>query len=76
MTSSNDDTTGSPASRWPLATAQVAELFGVNAKTVTRWAKTGKLASIRTPGGHRRFRETDVKAFTDTVGGDLNGSTS
>ncbi len=30
-------------------------------KTVTRWAKAGKLSSIRTLGGHRRYRETEVR---------------
>ena len=35
----------------------------MDAKTVSRWATSGKLASIRTPGGHRRFRESDVRAF-------------
>lgn len=48
----------------PLLTpAEVARKFRVDPKTVTRWAKTGKLGSIRTPGGHRRFREGDVRAF-------------
>jgi len=45
----------------PLLTpAEVATMFRVNPKTVTRWAEAGKLASIRTLGGHRRFREKEV----------------
>lgn len=43
-----------------LTPAEVAALFRVDPKTVTRWAKAGKLHSIRTLGGHRRFREDDV----------------
>jgi excisionase family DNA binding protein len=42
---------------------EVADLFRVDPKTVTRWAATGRLVSVRTPGGHRRFRETDIKAL-------------
>jgi len=41
----------------PLLTpAEVATMFRVDPKTVTRWAKAGKLTSIRTLGGHRRYR--------------------
>jgi predicted site-specific integrase-resolvase len=36
-------------------------MFRVDPKTVTRWAKAGKLGSIRTPGGHRRYSETEVR---------------
>ncbi len=43
-----------------LTPAEVAIMFRVDPKTVTRWAKKGKLTSIRTLGGHRRFRETEV----------------
>lgn len=46
-----------------LTPAQVAKMLRVNPKTVTRWAAAGKLASIRTPGGHRRFRESAVRAL-------------
>jgi excisionase family DNA binding protein len=46
----------------PLLTpAEVATMFRVDPKTVTRWAKAGKLTSIRTLGGHRRYRETEVR---------------
>ncbi|GAA1447625.1 BldC family transcriptional regulator [Nocardiopsis tropica] len=48
----------------PLLTpAEVARLFRVDPKTVTRWAKQGHLTSIRTLGGHRRFREAEVQAL-------------
>jgi len=46
-----------------LTPAQVASLFRVDPKTVTRWAKSGKLTSIRTLGGHRRYKESEVKAL-------------
>ncbi len=45
---------------------EVAALFRVDPKTVTRWAKAGKLTSIRTLGGHRRYRESEVKALLET----------
>lgn len=44
-----------------LTPAEVAALFRVDPKTVTRWAKAGKLQSIRTLGGHRRYRESEVR---------------
>ena len=43
-----------------LTPAEVAALFRVDPKTVTRWAKAGKLTSIRTLGGHRRYRKSEV----------------
>jgi len=59
-------TTSTPASGDRLLTAsEVAELFRVDPKTVTRWARSGKLASIRTPGGQRRFRQAEVQAFLE-----------
>lgn len=44
-----------------LTPAEVAALFGVHPKTVTRWAKGRRLAFIRTLGGHRRYRLSDVR---------------
>jgi excisionase family DNA binding protein len=49
-----------------LTPGEVATLFRVDPKTVTRWAAAGKIAAIRTPGGHRRFRESDVRALLNT----------
>ena len=43
-----------------LTPGEVALMFRVNPKTVTRWASAGRIGSIRTPGGHRRFRESEV----------------
>jgi len=44
-----------------LTPAEVAAMFRVDPKTVTRWAKAGKLSSIRTLGGHRRYRESEIR---------------
>lgn len=49
-----------------LTPGEVAQLFRVCPKTVTRWAASGKLTSTRTLGGHRRFRESEVRAFLET----------
>jgi excisionase family DNA binding protein len=46
-----------------LTPSEVASLFRVDPKTVTRWAKAGKLSSIRTLGGHRRYREAEVRGL-------------
>jgi excisionase family DNA binding protein len=46
-----------------LTPGEVATLFRVDPKTVTRWATAGRIGSIRTPGGHRRFRESEVKTL-------------
>lgn len=45
-----------------LTPAEVAALFRVNPKTVTRWARAGKISAIRTLGGHRRFRRGEIAA--------------
>ncbi len=46
-----------------LTPREVAARFCVDPKTVTRWALTGKLPSIKTLGGHRRYRESVVEAL-------------
>lgn len=59
-----------PGDQSPLMTpAEVAALFRVDSKTATRWANQGKIRSIRTLGGHRRYREDEVRAL-------LNGGQS
>jgi excisionase family DNA binding protein len=46
----------------PLLTpAEVAAVFRVDPKTVTRWAVAGKLTAVRTLGGHRRYRASEVQ---------------
>lgn len=51
-----------------LTPAEVAQLFRVDPKTVTRWAKAGKLTSMRTLGGHRRYRESEVRDLLGAAG--------
>jgi excisionase family DNA binding protein len=46
-----------------LMPGQVADLLGVDPKTVIHWATEGRLPFIRTLGGHRRYRESDVLAI-------------
>ena len=46
-----------------LTPAEVAAKFKVDPKTVTRWARSGKLSSIRTLGGHRRYKASEVEAL-------------
>ena len=46
-----------------LAPREVAALFRVDPKTVTRWAEQGRLTTVRTLGGHRRFRADEVYAL-------------
>jgi excisionase family DNA binding protein len=48
-----------------LTPGEVATLFRVDPKTVTRWAASGRISSIRTPGGHRRFREAEVRELLE-----------
>lgn len=56
-----------PETETLLTPAEVASLFRVDPKTVTRWAKAGKLSSIRTLGGHRRYRESEVKSLLSGI---------
>ena len=46
-----------------LTPAEVSAIFRCDPKTITRWAKAGKITSVRTLGGHRRYRETEVQAL-------------
>lgn len=46
-----------------LTPAEVASLFRVDPKTVSRWALAGKLTRTRTPGGHSRFTADSVRAL-------------
>jgi len=46
-----------------IAPAEVAALLYVDPKTVSRWAVAGKIHSIRTPGGHRRFLRSEILAM-------------
>jgi excisionase family DNA binding protein len=59
-----------------LTPAEVAALFRVDPKTVTRWAKAGKLTSIRTLGGHRRYPADEVHALLERFATNAEPATS
>ena len=50
-----------------LTPSEVAVMFKVNPKTVTRWARAGKISAVRTLGGHRRFRASEIRRFLTQV---------
>ena len=50
-----------------LTPAEVADLWRVDSKTVTRWANDGILTVLKTPGGHRRFLESEVRAMLNNM---------
>ena len=52
-----------------LTPSEVAAMFRVNPKTVTRWARAGKISAVRTLGGHRRFRASEIRRFLEEVQG-------
>lgn len=63
-----------------LTPSEVAKMFRVDPKTVTRWARTGRLSSIRTLGGHRRYRSSEVRHLlhngaSDATQNDTQGGT-
>ncbi len=68
MTPQISSTTGRADAPGSLLTpSEVASMFRVDPKTVTRWAKAGKLSAIRTLGGHRRYSETEVRGLLTGV---------
>lgn len=46
-----------------LPIGEVAQLLGVTVGTIRRWDKDGRISSVRTPTGHRRFRRDEVLAL-------------
>jgi excisionase family DNA binding protein len=50
-----------------LRTAQVADLLSVSPKTVSRWAKEGKLPFLKTLGGHRRYPEAEIRDLLEEL---------
>jgi excisionase family DNA binding protein len=57
-----------PADGKLLTPVETAALCKATVKTVTRWAEAGKLTSYPTPGGHRRFRESEVHELARRLG--------
>jgi len=50
-----------------LRPAEVAELLSVSPKTVSRWAKEGKLPFLKTLGGHRRYPEAEIQKLVGVL---------
>ncbi|MCV7230720.1 MerR family DNA-binding transcriptional regulator [Mycolicibacterium komossense] len=46
-----------------LSVGEAASLLGVSADTLRRWEKAGRITSLRTPVGHRRYNRADVEAL-------------
>jgi excisionase family DNA binding protein len=67
--------TSSQLPQW-LTLSQAAQMLGVHASTLRRWADEGEIQCMRTPGGHRRFLERDLQRFlnTNTEPADLEGA--
>ena len=64
-TPNRSETTSMPGAL--LTPGEVAAMFRVDPKTVTRWAQAGKLSAVRTLGGHRRFHENEVRQLLTGV---------
>jgi excisionase family DNA binding protein len=60
--------TSGEAGRELLTPGEVAAMFRVDAKTVTRWAAAGRVGSVRTPGGHRRYHAAEIRALLEAPG--------
>ena len=48
-----------------LHTAEVADILHVSPKTVSRWAKEGKLPFLKTLGGHHRYPEAEIRDLAE-----------
>ena len=59
--------TGSEAAEW-LTLGQAAKYLGVAQSTIRKWSDVGRVAAFYTPGGHRRYRRSDLDAFLDRSG--------
>jgi excisionase family DNA binding protein len=50
-----------------LRAAEVADLLQVSPKTVSRWAKEGKLPFLKTLGGHRRYPAAEIRQLANEL---------
>jgi excisionase family DNA binding protein len=57
-----------------LRTAEVADILHVSPKTVSRWAKEGKLPFLKTLGGHRRYPEAKIREVASDLREDVTAS--
>lgn len=53
-----------------LRTREVAVLFRVSERAVTDWARKGRIPSVRTPGGHRRYPADEIRALLEQAASD------
>ena len=56
-----------------FSTREVAQIWNVSESTIKRWADSGELCCLRTPGGHRRFQLEDISGFQKTRGFEATG---
>jgi len=56
------------ATQW-LSLREASELLGVHPSTLRRWADAGTIPCTRTPGGHRRFRRSDIERILQSEQG-------
>jgi excisionase family DNA binding protein len=61
------ETPPSAAPRGYLRAAEAAALLHVSPKTISRWAREGKLGHVVTLGGHRRFSRRDIEALAERM---------
>jgi excisionase family DNA binding protein len=59
-----------------LRTSDVAKMLHVSPKTVSRWAKEGRIPHLSTLGGHRRFPATEIERLMDELSGRREGASS
>ncbi|MGZ8783442.1 MAG: response regulator [Gaiellaceae bacterium] len=64
-----DGTQGMPAAQpeW-LTLGQAAKYLGVAQSTMRKWSDVGRVSAFYTPGGHRRYRRSDLDQFLDRSG--------
>jgi excisionase family DNA binding protein len=53
-----------PNVKW-LSLQEASDMLGVRPSTLRQWADSGKVPTVRTPGGHRRFAESDVRGLLE-----------
>jgi excisionase family DNA binding protein len=63
----HDPDTGASAAHW-LTIREASELMGVDQTTLRRWSDSGEIPVYRTPGGHRRYDERDLRRLTGKPG--------
>jgi excisionase family DNA binding protein len=59
-----------------LTLGQAAKYLGVAQSTMRKWSDLGRVAAFYTPGGHRRYRRSDLDQFLDRSGPSTAGGSS